>query len=144
MQPTNLMRRELKVAKPYFCSLAILLTLFCHLEAWAMQRLHWNGREINGWICAANELKPKTGANSHNTWILAGNEIRPKAGATASNTWIKTGDEIRPKTGATASNTWVLHGSTLRPKTGANQSNTWDVGSAPLLVIVGKIILRLF
>lgn len=90
-----------------------------------MQNLAWNGREINGWICSGDELRPRTGANSHNTWILRGNEIRLKAGGSPSGTWVRQGDEIRPKVGA-------------------NSHNTWNVGNAPLLVIVGKVILRLF
>ena len=53
----------------------------------AEQRLKWNGREINGWICDGKELKPRSGATS---------------------------------------------------------SNTWDVGSAPILVIAGAVVLRLF
>lgn len=120
---------------------AILLTA---AQAYAMQALHWNGREIDGWVCSGNELKPKSGANSSNTWVLQGNEIKPKFGANSSNTWIRSGNEIKPKFGANSSNTWVLSGNTIKPKFGANSSNTWQVGSAPLLVIVGKVILRLF
>lgn len=125
-------------------AIVLLFCLFCMGEAWAMQKLHWNGREIDGWICANNELKPRSGATSQNTWILQGNEIRPKSGATSGNTWVRAGNEIRPKSGATSSNTWILQGNTIRPKSGATSANTWDVGSAPLLVIVGKVILKLF
>lgn len=125
-------------------AMAFLIGAFFVEEVLAMQTLHWNGREIDAWICVNNELRPRSGATSSNTWILQGNEIRPKSGATSSNTWVRSGNEIRPKAGATSSNTWVLHGNTIRPKSGATSSNTWDVGNAPLLVIVGKVILRLF
>lgn len=112
--------------------------------AHADQRLAWNGREINGWVCNGNELKPKIGATASNTWVYVNGEIKPKLGATASNTWIFNGKELKPKLGATASNTWVLAGNKLKPKIGANSSNTWDVGNAPILVIAGATVLRLF
>lgn len=82
--------------------LALSLMALAATQAVAMQTLQWNGREIGGWICVVNELKPKTGANSSNTWILQGNEIRPKFGASSSNTWIRAGNEIRPKLGPIA------------------------------------------
>ena len=51
------------------------------------QRLNWNGREINGWVCDGKELKPKFGATNTNTWILDGAKMKPKFGATNANTW---------------------------------------------------------
>lgn len=125
-------------------TVTLLIVALLAGEALAMQALRWNGREIDGWVCVGNELKPRVGATSANTWILQGNEIRPKSGATSGNTWVRSGNEIRPKSGATSSNTWILQGNTIRPKSGATSSNTWNVSDAPLLVIVGKVILKLF
>lgn len=125
-------------------TVALLIGAFLAGEVLPMQTLRWNGREIDGWVCVNSELKPRSGATSSNTWILQGNEIKPKFGATSSNTWVRVGNEIRPKFGANSSNTWVLQGNTIKPKFGANSSNTWNVGDAPLLVIVGKVILKLF
>ncbi len=125
----------------------VILTLTLLLlatQAFAMQTLSWNGREINGWVCERNQLRPKYGANGRNTWIMEGNKIRPKIGSTSANTWVMAGNEIRPMMHATAKNTWILERGIFRPKVGANSSNTWRVGSAPPLVIVGKVILRLF
>lgn len=120
-------------------SIAVLPTL-SHAE----NRLNWNGKEINGWICDGNELKPKYGANSSNTWIYANGEIKPKYGANSSNTWVFNGKELKPKYGANSSNTWVLEGNKIKPKYGANSSNTINVGDAPILVIAGRTVLRLF
>lgn len=112
--------------------------------AHAEQKLAWNGREINGWVCDGRELKPKFGANMQNTWIFDGREIRPKTGANFGNTWIFDGRELKPKTGANFQNTWIIEGNKARPKTGANFKNTWNVGTAPILVIAGALVLHLY
>lgn len=128
------------------CALALLgFCLFQAKQVRAEYRLNWNGREIKGWVCDGNELKPKFGANSSNTWIYTSNgEIKPKFGANSSNTWVFNGHELKPKFGTNSSNTWVLEGNKIKPKFGANSSNTWNVGNAPILVIAGAVVLRLF
>ena len=112
--------------------------------AHAEQKLAWNGREIKGWVCDGRELKPKMGANFQNTWIFDGREIRPKSGANFQNTWIFDGRELKPKTGANFQNTWIIEGGKAKPKTGANFKNTWNVGTAPILVIAGALVLHLY
>lgn len=109
-----------------------------------MPNLAWNGKEISGWVCDGRELKPKSGASSSNTWVFDGKNIKLKSGGTSSNTWIWDGKELKPKSGASASNTWVIDGGKARPKTGSSASNTWDVGNAPILVIAGATVLRLY
>lgn len=113
-------------------------------QAVADMTLKWNGREINGWVSDGHELKPKHGASGSNTWIFDGREIKPKYGASSSNTWVFDGKELKPKYGASGSNTWVLDGDKIKPKFGANNSNTWRVGNAPILVIAGAVVLRLY
>lgn len=125
-------------------AMALLISCFFVGEGIAQMRIQWNGKEINGWVCDGKTLKPKFGANGQNTWIFDGREIKPKFGATGSNTWVYDGREVKPKFGANSSNTWILDGSRFKPKFGANSSNTWDVGNAPILVIVGKAVLRLY
>lgn len=127
-----------------FRALALALIISGAGNVLAMNSIHWNGREIGGWICDGKKLRPKSGATRANIWVLLGNEIRPKAGANRANTWIRVGNEIRPKYGASLRNTWILQGGTLKPKYGANNANSWKVGNAPLLAIVGKVILGLF
>ena len=112
--------------------------------AFTEQHLSWNGKEIKGWICDGRVLKPKVGATAANTWVFTGREIHPKVGVTAANTWVFDGRELRPKVGATAANTWIIDGNKARPKAGANAANTWDVGSAPILVIAGALVLHLY
>lgn len=124
--------------------LALVISCMAVSTAHAAQRLPWNGREIEGWVCDGNVLKPKHGANSSNTWIYANGVIKPKYGANSSNTWIFNGKELKPKYGANSSNTWVFDGKRIKPKYGANSYNTFEVGDAPLLVIAGATVLRLF
>lgn len=127
------------------CLLFMGFYLFVAKPAHAEYRLNWNGREIKGWVCDGKELKPKSGANSSNTWVYTSNgEIKPKFGANSSNTWVFNGRELKPKFGANSSNTWVLDGNKFKPRFGANSSNTWEVGNAPILVIAGAVVLRLF
>lgn len=130
-------------------ALAMVVATLCAItfyprNAYAEQKLHWNGKFINGWVCDGVVLKPQFGANSSNTWIYKNGEIRPKFGANSSNTWIFKNGELRPKFGANSSNTWVLKGDKIKPKFGANSTNTWRVGDAPILVIAGAVVLRLF
>lgn len=130
-------------------SLLAAIAAFCLFAltpgvAFTEQHLSWNGKEIKGWICDGKELKPKFGATAANTWVFTGREIRPKVGATVSNTWVFDGRELRPKTGATAANTWIITGNKARLKAGVNAANTWDVGTAPILVIAGALVLHLY
>lgn len=113
-------------------------------DAFAERHLAWNGKEINGWICDGKVLKPKHGATDANTWVFTGREIRPKVGPSAATTWIFNGRELRPKVGAKPSNTWIIDGNKSCPKAGANDANTWDVGTAPILVIAGALVLHLY
>lgn len=124
--------------------LGLLTALLVPAVAYAANTLAWNGREIKGWVCDGRELKPKTGASFSNTWIFDGREIKPKSGANFSNTWVFDGHELKPKSGANFSNTWIIEGGRCRPKSGANSSNTWNVGTAPILVIAGAIVLHLY
>ena len=39
---------------------------------------------------------------------------------------------------------WVCDGTTLKPKYGATSSNTYDVADVQILVIAGKLVLRLW
>ena len=39
---------------------------------------------------------------------------------------------------------WICDGKVLKPKVGATAANTWDVGSAPILVIAGALVLHLY
>lgn len=98
----------------------------------------------SNWVCNGNELKPKTGASSSNTWILDGKEIKLKSGASSSNTWIWDGKELKPKSGASSSNTWVIDGQKAKPKTNASSSNTYEIGTLPILVVAGDLVLRLW
>jgi len=98
----------------------------------------------NSWVCTGGELKPKSGASLSNTWMLSGKEIKPKSGATLSNTWVWDGKELKPKSGATLSNTWVVSGGKVKPKSGATLSNTFEIGTLPILVVAGKLVLRLW
>lgn len=109
-----------------------------------MQKLDWNGKECDGWIFEKGELKPKRGASLSNTWVFDGKEFKPKIGASLSNTWVYDGKVIKPKINANSSNTWVYNGKEVMPKNGANSSNKWDIGTAPMAIVIGKIILRLF
>lgn len=109
-----------------------------------MPKLAWNGKEISGWVCDGRELKPKSGASFSNTWIFDGKEIKPKSGSSSSNTWAWNGKELKPKFNASSSNTWIVEGGKAKLKSGASSSNTWDVGDAPILVIAGAIVLRLY
>lgn len=128
----------------FFLIFSLALILCMPGRSGAEERLAWNGKEIDGWLCDGKELKPKHGANSSNTWVYQNGEIKPKFGANSSNTWVFNGRELKPKFGANSSNTWILDGNKLKPKFGANSSNTWNVGTAPILVIAGKAVLRLF
>ena len=58
--------------------------------------------------------------------------------------WICNGAELKPKSGANSTNTWVVENKKARPKTGATSANTYDVGDLPILVIAGKLALRLW
>jgi hypothetical protein len=75
---------------------------------------------------------------------MTGKEIKPKINASSSNTWVWDGKELKPKLGALSSNTWVVENKKARPKTGATSANTYDVGDLPILVIAGKLALRLW
>ena len=130
----------LKKLLPAFLLLLFALPAPLHAE----QHLAWNGREFKGWICDGHELKPKSGANSANTWIFNGREIKPKSGATSVNTWIFDGRELKPKSVSTSANTWIIEGNHAKPKSDANSRNTWNVGSAPILVIAGALVLHLY
>ena len=77
-------------------------------------------------------------------WVCDGRELKPKSGATSSNTWVWDGKELKPKNGASSSNTWVIDGRKAKPKIGAVSANTYDIGDAPILVVAGKLVLRLF
>ena len=54
------------------------------------------------------------------------------------------GNVLKPKHGANSSNTWIYANGVIKPKYGANSHNTFEVGDAPLLVIAGATVLRLF
>ena len=64
--------------------------------------------------------------------------------ATSSNTWVWNGSELKPKMGARSSNTWVVAGNKVKPKSGVNSGNTYDCGTENILVIAGKVALRLY
>lgn len=96
------------------------------------------------WVCDGKELKPKSNPSSSNTWVFDGKEIKPKTNATSSNTWVWNGSELKPKNNSSSSNTWVIEGNKAKPKVNASSSNTYEVGASPILVIAGKLVLRLF
>jgi hypothetical protein len=98
----------------------------------------------SSWTCDGKELKPKSGARLSNTWVFDGKEIKPKSSASLSNTWVWNGTELKPKSGAKASNTWVVAGNKVKPKSGASLSNSYDCGGENILVIAGKVALRLY
>lgn len=96
------------------------------------------------WVCNGRELKPKVGATSANTWMFDGKEIKPKVSATSANTWVWNGTELKPKVGASSANTWLVDGGKAMPKVGHSSANTFSVGTLPILVVAGKLVLRLW
>ena len=98
----------------------------------------------SNWKCDGKELKPRSGASFSNTWVFDGKEIKTRSGASFSNTWVWNGKELKPKSGASFSNTWVVDGNRVKPKTGANSGNTYDCGDENILVIAGKVALKLY
>jgi hypothetical protein len=96
------------------------------------------------WVCNGRELKPKIGATSANTWLFDGKEIKPKIGATSGNTWVWNGTELKRKIGATSADTWVITGGKANPKVSPSSTNTVSVGTLPILVIAGGLVLRLW
>jgi hypothetical protein len=78
------------------------------------------------------------------SWNGDGKEIKPKSNAASSNTWVWNGSELKPKNSPSSSNTWVIEGNKAKPKVNPNSSNTYEVGSSHILVIAGKLVLRLF
>ena len=65
-------------------------------------------------------------------------------GGALADTWVWNGKELKPKQGASYSNTWVVDGSRVKPKQGANSGNTYDCGKESILVIAGKVALKVY
>lgn len=58
--------------------------------------------------------------------------------------WVCDGKELKPRSCANSRNTGVIVNGKAKPKSGANSPNTWNVGSAPILVIAGALVLHLY
>lgn len=39
---------------------------------------------------------------------------------------------------------WIFDGKELKPKRNATSANTWDVGNAPVPIIAGALVLKLY
>lgn len=95
------------------------------------------------WTCNGSELKPRSGSSA-DTYVYQGGELKKKYNASSSDIWVFNGTELKKKYNASSRDIWVVSGGKIKPKYNSSYSTTYDLGSQPILVAFGQLILRLW